>query len=570
MSVNTDPITLDELRLETSALMAEWFRVLAPHFGSSGSMDLDLIDWPDAEGPSFYNQFASYALLLLSQGDVPGLKDSERESCRALALKNIAYCLSITDHEFRTPHYSRGRDWGAHTGEWMIYYLLCALELVERDGLGTVEMRARLRIVVQGGTDVLHRHFLQRYAKPPTHFPGNHETWHGLLFYRAGNYFSQSEWSRYGHDFIVNWVLPYQSADGYWPEGQGIVVGYSCVTAHAVSIFAELAGNEAAHRAVEKAIGFHGYFKLPDGSDAITPDVLMRYHKKPVAFFPPGFIHSPKGQELAMLGMRSMRGYLQEYGVNDNGAQQVAFLASSCEWLFRSDVVVENKQPDVSGTLPVAKVQDEKWVGFASWQIVPEWTANRFVLDSQNFIELWHAEAGYLVGTGNSKFMPRFSTLRRVDQGRAYVPDRARGQQTGPQSAVVCYGFGEDEVEVELSLHDGACEVAVQTTKCSSHAHYEFALMLAFQPGETIAINGREETLSPSRLVRSEQSFQWRGLNWGASADSVLEYPIVPHNCYTKDGLPHPSDYVARWSVNVTLEKCVLRIQPASNSAATP
>tara|TARA_Y100000385_G_scaffold286621_1_gene348993 strand:+ start:1234 stop:1401 length:168 start_codon:yes stop_codon:yes gene_type:complete len=55
MSVNTDPITLDELRLETSALMAEWFRVLAPHFGSSGSMDLDLIDWPDAEGPSFYN-----------------------------------------------------------------------------------------------------------------------------------------------------------------------------------------------------------------------------------------------------------------------------------------------------------------------------------------------------------------------------------------------------------------------------------------------------------------------------------------------------------------------------------
>jgi len=386
----------------------------------------------------------------------------------------------------------------------------------------------------------------------------------------AGNYFSRSEWSRYGHDFIVNGVLPFQSADGYWPEAQGIVVAYSCVTAHAVSIFAELSGNEAARLAVEKSIGFHGFFKLPDGSDAIAADVRVRYHKKPGAFFPPGFIHSPKGMELAMLGMRSRRAYLQDYGVNDNGAQQFAFLASSCEWLFQSGVVGNKINPDEQGTLPVAKIQDEKWVGFASWQIVPEWAANRFVLDSQNFIELWHKEAGYLVGTGNSKFMPRFSTLRRVDQGRAYVPDRARGHQAGPQSAVVCYGFGEDEVEVEMSLCDGACEVTVQTTKWSSHAQYEFALMLAFEPGETIAFNGGEETLSPSRLVRSEKSFQWRGMLWASSAGSVLEYPIVPHNSYTQDGLPNPSDYVARWSVIVTSKKCVLRIQQASNSAATP
>ena len=67
MNPPTDP-SLDDLRHEAGLLAAEWARLLAPHFGPSGSMDLDLIDWPKAQGPSYYNQFSHFTFLQLATG----------------------------------------------------------------------------------------------------------------------------------------------------------------------------------------------------------------------------------------------------------------------------------------------------------------------------------------------------------------------------------------------------------------------------------------------------------------------------------------------------------------------
>lgn len=545
---------LETLREADAGLMLEWARLLAPHYGPSGAMELDLRDWPGAQGPSYYNQFAHYPFLLLAEGVVPGATPAERKQFREIALNNLAYTVGLADAEFHTPHYSRGRDWGRHVGEWLCYYQLCSLEILERGEIGAPELRRRLRAVVAGATDHLYRVFLEKYAVTPAEFVGNHDTWHALLFYRAGRWFGREDWTDYGRDFMQRCVLPFQHADGYWPEAGGIVVGYSLVTALAVSAYAELSGDAAALAAVGRALAFAEYFSLPDGSGAVAVDVRMRYHPHPLSWLPPGFIHQASGRRLATESIAPLRRHLQAHGVRDNNAQALAFHATFAEVLFAQNADREEPAARPPATLPVAKLERGGWIGLLGWQLVPEWAANRFVLDSQNFVELWHAQAGYLAGTGNSKLMPRFSTVRRTTHGRAYVPERASGERNGPHEATARYGYGDDEIEVSLLLTDAGCEICVRVLRNISGATYEFALLTALKPGDGVWTAAGEQKVEPKQLLQVTAGFEWRGLRWELPEGAALEYPLVPHNSYTQDGLPVPEDYVGRISFTVGAE----------------
>jgi hypothetical protein len=550
---------MDELRRATSALTVEWARLLAPHFGPSGSMDLDLRDWPKAEGPSYYNQFSHFVFLQLATGEVPGATPAERTEYLGLALRNLEYALTITAADWHTPHFSRGREWGRHVGEWLNYYLLGSLELLERHQLGSPDLRARLGRAVAGAVGVLQARFVAKYATTPAEFVGNHDTWHGLLFFRAGRHFQRPEWMDYARDFFARCVLPFQTADGYWPEGHGIVVGYSLVTAEAVSLYAELSGDAAAHDAIGRFLGFYDFFSFPDGTTAVAVDVRMRYSRMPFMFLPPGFLGGAAGRQLVLARLEAARRYFQAAGVHDNGAQSFTFFGSFAEYVFKPEQRARALTVATPATLPAARLAQGPWHAYLGWQVTPE-HASRFVLDTQNFLEVWHAQAGYLIGTGGSKFMPRFSTLRRTDEGRAYLPDRVGAVRRSADEAAVSFGFGPDEIEVSLCVRGGECRLGARLTRATVTAHYEAALILAFQPGETVTLDGESLSLDPTVLVhfngggRPVRELRWRGLTWQLPAGAVLDYPIVPHNSYTQDGLPAPADYVGRLSFPVTSE----------------
>jgi hypothetical protein len=556
---------MDDLRRATSALTVEWARLLAPHFGPSGSMDLDLRDWPKAEGPSYYNQFSHFVFLQLATGEVPGATPAEQAEYLGLALRNLEYALAITAADFHTPHFSRGREWGRHVGEWLNYYLLCSLELLERHQLGSADLRARLGRAVAGAVGVLHGRFVAKYAATPQEFVGNHDTWHGLLFFRAGRHFQRADWMDYARGFFARCVLPFQTADGYWPEGHGIVVGYSLVTAEAVSLYAELAGDRAAQAAIGRFLGFYDFFSFPDGTTAVAADVRMRYSRMPFMFLPPGFLDGAVGRQLVLARLEAARRYFQAAGVHDNGAQSFTFFGSFAEFVFKPRGRPPELELQRPATLPAARLARGDWHAFLGWQVTPE-HPSRFVLDSQNFVEVWHRTAGYLAGTGGSKFMPRFSTLRRTDDGRAYLPDRVGDVRQTAGEAAVRFGFGPDEVEVTLDVQDGDCRVGARLTRAAVAAHYEAALILAFQPGESVTLDGETLKLEPSVLVhfngggRPLREMRWRGLVWRLPAGAVLDYPIVPHNSYTQDGLPAPADYVGRLSFPLATDAKVVVI----------
>jgi hypothetical protein len=563
-------VTLAEVRNSAGELLLEWARLLAPHYGATGSLDLDLRDWPGAAGPSFYNQFSPAALLLLADGIVPGAEPEEREQFRRLAHGNLDYSTSISDADFATPHYSRGRDWGRHIGEWLVYYQLEALRHLESNGSAPEPLVSRLRAVVEGATARVYADFKMRFTGETNEFPGNHAVWHGLLFAAAGAHFKRSEWMDFSQDFMTRHVLPYQDAAGCWQEANGIVIGYSLVTALAVSLYAELTDDASARNAVARAFGLHDHFFLPDASNAVVADVRMRRHELPSVCFPPGFVGCGLGGRLVLTAIERTREQLRTHGVYDNSAQAFAFFGSFCAWLFGPAAQVESLGSDWQPPATVARAGQGAWRGYLTWQMVPEWGANRFVLDSQNFIELWHDEAGYLAGTGNSKFMPRFSTLRRIDQGRAYVPDRASGGSISGSRATAHYDFGNDRLAITLTVNADAMTIAVRPETHVTGATYEFGLLLAFRPGEVIHAADRHYEVEPRTLIQIGHEFNWRGLRWEAPVGARVEYPIVPHNSYTQDGLPHPEDCVARLSFMVEPAGGTVRIQTASNSAAMP
>ena len=557
---------MDELRQATSDLTIEWARLLAPHFGPGGSMDLDLLLWPKAEGPSFYNQYSHFVFLQLATGEVPGATPEEKSAYLQLALRNLEYCLSITDAEFHTPHYSRGKDWGRHIGEWLVYYELCSLELMERHQLGTADLRTRLAKVVIGAVEALHARFAVKYAAKPKEFIGNHDTWHGLLFYRAGRHFQREGLMTYAREFMARCVLPFQTADGYWPEGHGIVIGYSLVTAQAVSLYAELSGDLAAQDAIGRFFGFYDFFSFPDGTTSVAVDVRMRYSLMPFMFLPPGFLRCAAGREVVLARLKAARRYFAEAGVHDNGAQSFTFFGSFAEYVFEPEGKHREIEVGRPATLPVARVMGDGWQAYLGWQVTPE-HPSRFILDSQSFFEVWHAKAGYVGGMGGSKFMPRFSTVRRIDEGRAYIPERVSGVTVSAGRAGVTFGFGPDDVELGLDVKNGICRLSARLSRPAEKAHYEAALILPFRHGETMAIDGESVKFEPSTIIhlnwagRPVKELVWRGLTWGMPEGAVLEYPVVPHNSYTQDGLPKPTDYVGRLSFPVAVAEQVVAIR---------
>lgn len=544
---------LEELREAAGDLLLAWARGAAPHYGPSGSMDLDLAGFPDAEGPSYYNQFAHYAFLLLSENVVGGATDEEREVFRNVALGNIQYILSITNDAFHTPHFSRGRDWGSHVGEWLNIFMLRSLQVMEAHQVGDEKLRSDMARSVEGAVSILVSRFQKRFYDAPVNFPGNHATWHGLLFYEAGQYFNRSEWIDFAQEFFAKFIVPTQRPNGVWPEGDGIVVNYSMVTTQAVSLFAEASGDVDALASMTRALGFFQYFSLPDGSSGVAGDCRMRYHARPMVFLPPSFLRGESGRQLCLERIKGYRTSLDESDLVDNAAQGLAFYATFVQAVFDWDLDANDLETVQPEDVPVGRVDAGAWTGFLSWQLTPEHTS-RFILDAQNFMEVYHTESGYLIGAGNSKYMPRFSTVRRKDAGRAYIPEKAECVSHSDKETVTLYTFGEDQIQVSLSVDEAGCNMGAKVVSGETDALYEFGIMVAFKKGENVLVGENTLEVLPLAMINhrfGEEGFVWRERSFAVPEGSVLEYPLIPHNPYTQHGLPTEDAYIARLSFQV-------------------
>lgn len=560
------------LRHAAAGLLARWMGLLVPHYGRSGSMDLDLQLYPDAGGPSHYNQFAHYPLLLLSEGIVTSvLSPSRKAAHRLLALRNLRYVLGITGRDFKQPHWSRGQRWGRTHSDWMIFFLQRSLGIVEARSLGSPSFRRELARVVKGSLEVTFRDFRSRFALQFTRgarqFPGNHAAWWAALFHEAGRRWERPEWTRFGERFFRTLVLPLQDADGFWPEGGGMVGLYGMVTAQAVSVYAGASGDPAARAALGRFLGAYRRFTFPDMSASCVADCRMMYHDHPALFLASEFLAFEQGARFCLESVRAGERWLRREPPRDNNAQTAAFFSIFVEAIHRT-------RPDAVHSLPrprletLARVEGPRWHGLLSTQLNAE-TESRWCLDNQNFVELWSPDCGLLVGGGSSKHSPLFSSIREVGGTRAYTPTRARIVRRGLHSAEAEYHLRGATVRVRLSLRGR--EAALAWRIDNARVPLEAAVILVLREGDLLRL-GSELTVrvSSRKLLELEIPKGWgslnaRGVEILPPADARFSWPISAWNPYRQDALGGPAR--ARLSWRLSRRETVVRFRLPTSRA---
>lgn len=534
----------DALPSHITRMLERWVELMEPHYGASGSMDLDLVLYPEAEGPSHFNQFAHYLLLLLSEGGIASNASlRKRAHWRRLALRNIHSILDIAGNDFRVPCFSRGKSWGRIHGDWMLFFLHRSQALINKRNLGTRAFRSRLEAMLRGGVRSAFEEFRGQHdtemRSDNARFPGNHAAWFATLFYEVGKAWGEQSYVRFARAFFRKLVLPSQGEDGFWPEGGGIVAVYGMVTAQAVSLYAEASGDKTAVAAVGRFFQAYRRLTFPDLSVSCVADCRMVYRRSPCLILPGLFPAFEGGAAFCVESILACENWYRREPLQDNDAQMAAFFA-----VFAASLA-HGKSPPVRRPPPivwkdVATIERAGWKGLLSTQL-NEGTSSRWTLDAQNFLDLWHADSGLIVGGGNSKYGPLLSTFRQPGGSRAFTPTAARILESSRERAVAEYVFGKDVIQVTLCLSEHGAEISMQTRKnsCSLEAA---VILLASKEDVLRLTDGRSFRINPEELLELNFSaacreMTLRGVNLVVPENARLTYPVHVWNPYTPTSL---------------------------------
>lgn len=205
-------------------------------------------------------------------------------------------------------------------------------------------------------------------------------------------------------------VVETQSESGWWSEHFGPVVRYNFVYTDSLGTYWAMSGDEMVLEALARAARFHANYVYPDGSVVETVDERNPYHRG-VQLGNVGFSLTPAG-----------RGFLQQqHGLHlANGGRFDADYAASM-LLYGGEGECE---PTAAGKRnhryamgeEALIVRDGSWFASLSAYVCTP-PADRWRQDRQNFLSLFHDRTGLIVGGGNARLQPLWSTFAVGDTG---------------------------------------------------------------------------------------------------------------------------------------------------------
>ncbi len=370
----------------------------------------------------------------------------------------------------------------------------------------------------------------------------NIPAWKGMSCWRAGQIFQRADWQEAGRN-MCNAIASAQHPDGYWPELGGPSTLYNCVYVHALGLYYRFSGDLAVLPALEKAAEFHQTFCYPDGTLVETVDGRVRYHSNLVLMGWPGFMCTPKGRKLARL----MAGNLQP------GRDMVSFQGGSIastihHWDESESEPINLDQPafHINYRKKAAIIRnDNAFACLSAFQASPVNT--RWGLDRQAFFSLWLDKLRLLVGGGNSKEQPEFSSFLAAGK---YLPDQVELSEDG-NSLILNY----DPVICTLACQMEKDKIRLQAEAQNGPALQQ--LMLRLKEGNRIRFsNGKEIILSPEHPVSFRPQelgtiLELDGCTIHLPPNTHFRWPVYPFNPYAADGAAGFSEENALLSVRL-------------------
>jgi hypothetical protein len=344
--------------------------------------------------------------------------------------------------------------------------------------------------------------------------------------WRAGQVFDRPDW-QHAARALIQAAVAAQQPGGYWAEHGGPTTLYNLIYVHALGLYHLLSSDPSVLPAVEAAVEFHDTFLYPDGFGVETVDGRVKYHH---SVHPAGLVAfslCPKGRRLARYVLERLE------PTRDLVTFQGGALVSAWHHLRAGDEApITLDQCGFRKTYRdwAVTTRQGPWFAALSAYTAPP-VASRWGQDRQAFVSLWHQEAGLVVGGGNSKDQPEWSTF--VAEGR-FVPERGE-LLAGGDGIMLTYGRVRCRLRLELTPVLAVLEAAAENGPAV------FQMVVQAQRGQPlVTAGGRRCVVGDDALDVSGPALgDWlevAGCRIRVPRNARFRWPTVPFNPYAIDG----------------------------------
>ena len=435
-----------------------------------------------------------------------------------------------------------GSKWGMTYMGWTNYAWLEAWALMRDDAAFDEARSARW----EEGLTLAHDGQAKEIADPD--HVHNIPTWKAMSCWRAGALMGRPDWQQAAEDYMARCVAT-QAPGGFWPEHGGPTTGYNRVYLHALGLYHIFSGDPSVLPAIEAATEFHQAFTYPDGSDIKVIDGRTKYSPSISVSALVAMTLTPRGRRYAdyLLGLPRFPEAVQS-PIGSHLASLYHHMQAGDEAAINLDESSFAKTYEDWAIL----TREGPWMGCLSAFVCPP-TGSRWGQDRQQFLSLWHEDAGLVIGGGNSRNQPEWSSF--VTSGR-YIPDAGAIADGG-----VALDYADNRCRIALRFEGEAAviEAAIESGSAVNH------LTLPLKAGERVTCASGLSATTGDESVRwdARQMGEWielSGFRMALPAGADFAWPSVPFNPYAIDGAAGHGSECAILSAPVEGEPTLWRI----------
>lgn len=377
---------------------------------------------------------------------------------------------------------------------------------------------------------------------------------HARGLYIAGVALDRPDWREQATAFMKK-VVDAQDPAGFWSENLGPVVGYNLVYTDALGVYYAMSGDESVLPALERAAKYHASFTYPDGSSVETIDERMVYSAS-ITLPNVGFTFSPVG-----------RGYLQaQWGRMQSAGRPLptdaaaSFLLYGLEGESSPPPAIQEQASYVLGDNDAMTRRVNPWFACLSAYHAPV-PKSRWIQDRQNFLSLFHDDVGLILGGGNTKLQPLWSTFtvgdpallkhKPGDEQPNFIPPPGILHIPGevvldPDATRLNLKYGDVATTVGVELDGEEARITYSLASETAHRVEAHAQLMAKLGRSWSTASGRSGTLTDEGVVLESGAagewFQLDRVRVMVPATADIRWPVLPHNQYRKDGHAEPAE----------------------------
>lgn len=422
--------------------------------------------------------------------------------------------------------------------DWDTYMWLEAYRLLKGE-LGA-EREARWRREILHNVDIV-----DQWARPRKDFPwyatpyigtsANHYALYAMNLFLAGKVFEKPEMEALGRHIYRRFVTVEQAEDGYWGEHSrnGPTLGYNHLTTTAVALYSEHSDDPDAIRALRKATDLHKWFTYFDGTSVHVVDDRNRYgHDGSAGTF--GFSRFPDGRRLAEMQADTLS--------TDPRPSNLGWIAQNVLYYHegpRAPIPQDEERGYRQLHITAGMRKAGPWMIALSGIIDTPTPLNRFYLDRQGNVEVFHKELGLIINGANSKRQPELATFVEKKSGiTMHMPMSSRLQMTpeGDRLSLAYERFFGDLEIPEPSANEVKLTFNI-TGKYDPPEEARLALQICLHPGEELVTGaGRRFVIGadPLDLDAAALGGEIRHHGWKLRLDPGTRFvwPVYPYNPY--------------------------------------